>query len=276
MKLFDAHTHTQFSAFDKDRDAVIKRALDQGIGMINVGSQKDTSVKAVELAQKYDGVYATVGLHPIHLEKSYHDPGELGYEKGFTSRAEEFEHDFYKKLALNPKVVAIGECGFDYYRTNGEEIKVMQKQALVCQIDLAIEVSKPLMIHCRSSKTDNAYADLIKAIGPYIGRIKPSVMHFFAGSHEDADILVDMGFSFTFGGVITFVHDYDKVVKKIPIERIIIETDAPYVAPAPFRGQRNEPLYVKEVAKKMAELKNMTYEEICEVTLGNTKRIFSI
>lgn len=306
--LFDVHTHTQFAAFAEDQDAVIQRALDAGIWMVNVGTQRDTSASAVETAQKYpEGVYATVGLHPIHTGKSYHDEQELGIWKprfqigngvskrnnelgGFQSRGEEFDYDYYKKLAETPKVVAIGECGLDYYRL-GEETKKKQQETFLRQIELAAELKKPLMIHCR-----NAFQDLIGILNAksYTLNPVPGIIHFFTGTIEDARKLLNMGFSFSFGGVITFVpkspkatgipaaisglgtRDYDDAVKYIPIERILLETDAPYVTPVPHRGKRNEPAYIMEVAKKMAELKNLPFKEICVTTKENALGIFGL
>lgn len=279
-RLVDSHTHVQFAAFKKDEDEVIKRALGAGIWMINVGTQKDTSVKAVDIANKYpEGLFATVGLHPIHTEKSYHDEQELGVMHdelgGFTSRGEGFDYDFYKDLARDLKVVAIGECGLDYYRimNSGSGIK-KQKDAFVKQIELAKDLEKPLMVHCR-----NAFGDLIEILNSYFSVHnvrRPGVMHFFSGTIEDAKTLLDMGFSFTFGGVITFARDYDEIIKYIPLDRILLETDAPYVSPTPHRGKRNEPMYVDEVAKKMAELKAVSYEKIAENTAENAVRVFGL
>ncbi len=272
--LFDVHTHTQFAAFKDDQDAVIRRALDLGVWMMNVGTQRDTSQAAIETAHRYpEGVYATVGLHPSHTEKSYHDTQELGGgEKGFTSRGEEFEPSYYRELAKDSKVVAIGECGLDYYRL-GEETKEKQKAAFSKQIDLATEVKKPLMIHCR-----HAFADLISIVSSYLQVLSSpaGVVHFFTGAIDDARSLLDLGFYFSFGGVITFARDYDEVVKYIPLERILFETDAPYVAPVPYRGKRNEPLYVIEVAKKIAEVKNVSLEEACAGTVRNARNLFGI
>src|SRR3989344_4595997 len=319
-RLIDAHTHTQFAAFEKDGDAVIRRALGAGIWMINVGTQRDTSANSLELAHKYDGVWATVGLHPIHTEKSFHDEQELGItnhetgeptpqppsqgegEKkrdaisllvgglaGFTSRGEDFDYDYYKKLAQDSKVVAIGECGLDYYRLT-EETKNKQVEVFIKQIELAREVGKPLMIHCRE-----AFTDLIEILEKHLiptpqppsqgeggasgrgGRlISPGVVHFFSGTIDDAEKLMDLGFSFSFGGVITFARAYEKLIKFIPLDRILLETDAPYVAPLPYRGKRNEPLYVEEVAKKIAKILNKDFEEIARITTENAIKIFGL
>ena len=273
-ELFDVHTHTQFAAFKDDQDAVIRRALDAGVWMVNVGTQQDTSAAAVETAHEYaEGVYATVGLHPVHTEQSYHDAEELGdsvYAKGFTSRGEEFDYEYYKKLAQDTKVVGIGECGLDYYRLS-EDTKIKQRAVFERQIALAHEVKKPLMIHCR-----NAFADLRVILNAEHSTLNasPGIIHFFAGTIDDAKALLDLGFSFSFGGVITFARDYDEVVRYIPIERIVLETDAPYITPVPYRGKRNEPTYVAEVAKKLAEIKALSYETTAQMTTGNARNLF--
>ncbi len=274
FRFFDAHTHVQFAVFAGDYKEVINRALSQGVGLINIGTQKNTSLRAVQIAEEYkSGVYAVVGLHPIHTEKSYHDEKELGAGESareFTSRGEEFDYDFYKKLAENGKVLAIGECGLDYYRL-GEETKKRQADTLIKQIELAKEIGKPLMIHCRE-----AFEDLIKILTPNAHGLMPSVVHFFSGVKEDAKKLLDLGFSFTFGGVITFTRDYDEIIKFIPVDRILSETDAPYVTPAPYRGKRNEPVYVIEVVKKLAEIKGVEFEKMRERILENVKRVFKL
>lgn len=277
MKLscIDAHTHAQFAAFKDDYREVVERALNVGVGMVNVGTQKDTSRRAVEIAHEFEKepVYATIGLHPIHTAKSFHDSQELGGDKGFTSRGEDFDYDYYKRLAEDPKVVAIGECGLDYFRLSGEETKQKQKEAFIRQIKLAREVKKPLMIHCRE-----AFPDLIEILeqNKNHSNESPGIAHFFSGTLDEAKKFLEMGFYFTFGGVITFARDYDEIIQFLPLDRILSETDAPYVAPVPYRGKRNEPVYVIEVVKKLAELKNVSLETMSAQILGNASRAFGI
>ena len=284
VRYFDAHTHVNFAAFEDDRDEVISRAHEAGVFLINVGTQKDTSKSAVELARKYEtGVWATVGIHPIHTDASYHDADELGSsdkEEAFTSRGEDFDYEYYLKLAHDPKVVAIGECGLDYYRvdrpetTNVPNLQMQkQKEVFDAHIELAYEVEKPLMLHCR-----DAYDDLVPMLRERKGRMRENagIAHFFAGTKDHAKGLLDLGFSFTFGGVITFVRDYDEIVRYIPNDRILSETDAPYVTPAPHRGGRNEPLYVIELEKKLAELKGVLEEDMAGQIWENAERIFGI
>ncbi|MBI4059731.1 TatD family hydrolase [Candidatus Giovannonibacteria bacterium] len=289
MRFFDVHTHVQFAAFRDDAQKVIERALGNNVWVINVGTQQATSLRAVEIAKEWgEGVYAAVGLHPIHTEKSYHDAQELGAAPqergarsdletrreprldGFMSRREEFDYDFYKELAADSKVVAIGECGLDYYRLTADT-KKKQREIFEKQVALATEVKKPLMIHCR-----NAFDDLIEILNTNSKLLNtpPGVVHFFSGAKDNATELLDLGFSFSFGGVLTFARDYDEVVRYIEPDRILLETDAPYVTPVPYRGKRNEPSYVTEVAKKIAELKTLSLEEIAETTFRNAERIF--
>jgi len=294
----DAHTHVQFSGFDEDRAAVLERARAADVWMVNVGTQKDTSRAAVEFAEKHgEGMYAAIGLHPIHTARSYHDEQELGggdAAKAFTSRGETFDADYYRRLALHQKTVAIGECGLDYFHFNDDEPREVQMQhqreAFTAQIALSREVKKPLMIHCR-----NAFADLIEILSsPAYPKIEnPGVVHFFTGTVDDAQKLLALGFSFTFGGAITFpsrknkkakpgeegvpvTGNYDEVIKMIPIDRILSETDAPYVAPMPFRGKKNEPAYVVHTVAKLAELKGVSAEAMKQQIWENARRIFGI
>ena len=258
FKLIDSHTHAQFPQFDKDRDEVIKRALDNGVWMVNAGSDKKNSAQAIELANKYEeGVYAAVGLHPTEITVSGWD------------------YEFFKTLAKDKKAVAIGECGLEYFRGKGENEadKQKQKELLVKHILLAKEFEKPLIVHCRE-----AFGDLIDIFVSQKTNLNdlPGIIHFFTGTLADAKRLLDMGFYFTFGGLITFNRDFDEIIQFIPLDRLLVETDAPYVAPEPYRGKRNEPAYVVEVAKKLAEIKRVSFEEVCEQTTVNAKKIFEI
>ena len=277
-KYIDIHSHVNFTAFDADRDEVIKHALDSETWVINVGTQVDTSRKAVEMAHQYEeGVYAIIGLHPIHTGASFHDEKELGEGgKEFTSRGEVFSKEIYEKLLADPKTVAIGECGLDYYRLDEDSI-AKQKEAFIAQIELANEYNKPLMLHIRNNpkdKTNNAYLDSLELLKKY-SKVKGDV-HFFAGNTEEAKMFVDFDFTLSFTGVITFTNDYDEIIKNTPINMIMSETDAPYVSPVPYRGKRNEPSYVREVVKKIALVKDLPENEVAEAIITNAKRIFGI
>src|SRR3989344_1988529 len=283
-RLIDVHAHIHFAAYPDSKE-VIDRSLAAGVWLVNVGTQRDTSKGAVETAEKYqEGVYAAIGLHPIHTDKSYHDEKELGPsvaeakegKGGFTSRGEVFDYEYYKKLGVSKKVVAIGECGLDYYRvpqthadgtqTNTEEIQRKQKDAFEAQIKLSHELQKPLMIHCRS-----AFPDLISLLKVNSQKLNviPGIVHFFTGTPEDAQQLKELGFYFSFGGVTTFTKDYDEAINVIGIDRIVLETDAPYVAPAPFRGKRNEPIYIEHTAKAIADKLGISANEVAEKTTAN-------
>lgn len=275
-KYIDIHSHVNFKAFKEDGDAVIRRALDNDTWVINVGSQFSTSKRAVEMANKYkEGVFAIVGLHPIHLEELFHDDEEIGGQ-GFKTRAEEFNKKDYLELLKDPKVVGVGECGLDYYHCSPETIE-KQKKVFREHIFLAKETGKPLMLHIRNNPKDsslNAYKDVLEILEEYPG-VKGDV-HFFAGSIEDAKNFNDLGFTVSFTGVITFSHDYDEVIKSVPLDMIMADTDCPYVAPVPYRGKRNEPFYVREIVKRIAEIKNLPEPEVAKAIFANAKRVFDI
>ncbi len=281
MKYIDIHAHVNFKAFDEDRDEVMKRAEDAETIVINVGTQIDTSRYAVEVAHKYEHVYAIIGLHPIHTGASYHDEKELGEGgKEFTSRGENFDKDAYRELLKDPKankkIVAIGECGLDYYHMETESIE-RQKKAFIAQIELANEFNKPLMLHIRNNKEKpklSAYMDALDILKEH-AKVKGDV-HFFAGSLADAQAYVDFGFTLSFTGVITFTKDYDEIIKNTLLEMIMSETDAPYVSPVPYRGKRNEPAYVREIVKRIAEIKNLPEDEVARAIMANAKRVFGI
>lgn len=278
LKYIDIHSHVNFKAFDEDRDVVIARALEADTWVISVGTQIDTSRKAIEMTRDYpEGVYAIIGLHPIHTGASYHDEKELG-EGGveFTSRGEVFDKGKYLELLRDPKVVGIGECGLDYFRCTEETIE-KQKEAFIAQIEVANEVNKPLMLHIRNNpedKTHDAYADVLVLLKER-AKVKGDV-HFFAGNLDHAKAFVDFGFTLSFTGVVTFTHDYDEVIKATPIDMIMTETDSPYVTPAPYRGKRNEPVYVQEITKKIAQIKGLPEDEVAETIINNAKRVFGI
>jgi TatD DNase family protein len=285
----DIHSHLNFAAFDADRDMVVKRAHKAGVWMINVGTQRDTSLKAVELAESYQwGVYAIIGLHPIHTGKSFHDKAEVG-EGGqeFTSRGEVFDYEYYRMLALHSKVLAIGECGLDYFGFRADRWSdasthaalAKQEEAFRRQIELAIEVRKPLMLHLRSGGGRSAYQDALSILRSYLPKIDffpKGNLHFFAGSIDEAKSFLDAGFTFSFTGVITFARGYDEIIRYLPFDRILSETDCPYVAPIPYRGQRNEPVYVTEVVKKIAAIRGEDLSLVQAQLLKNAFNLFHL
>lgn len=272
-RYIDIHCHTNFAAYDLDRDEVIARAHDAQVALINVGTQKDTSKSGVELAQRYDrGVYATVGLHPIHTSASFHDADEIGEEtNGFTSRGEVFDMSYYETLARDTHVVAIGECGLDYFHTT-PDFEKKQRDAFEMQIQLAQAVVKPLMLHVRNGADGrNAYRDVCDMLAQtdVVGNV-----HFFAGSQADAQVFLDKGYTLSFTGVITFAKEYEALVQYVPLDMMHAETDAPYVTPKPHRGRRNEPIYVREVVQRIADIKHLPLEQVQEVLWNNARRVF--
>jgi TatD DNase family protein len=278
MRYFDAHTHVQFAAFDEDREAAFARAREAGVGMNLVGTQKDTSQAAIDCAKSHDGVWATIGLHPVHTSQSHHDEKELGAGgKAFTSHGEEFDFAAYERMAREEKVVAIGECGLDYYRLD-EESKKRQAEAFVAQIELANTVKKPLMLHIRSGARgeagNGAYEDALALLKTH-AKVGGDV-HFFAGSWETAQKFLEAGFTLSFTGVVTFATDYEEVVRHTPLDMILSETDAPYVTPAPHRGTRNEPIYIPDIVRKIAAIKELDEEETRHALLANAVRTFGI
>lgn len=286
IMLIDTHAHLNFGAFKDDCDEIIKRTLAKNVWIINVGSQSTTSERAVKLAEQYEeGVYATVGLHPTHLFEMTVDEAEVGV--AFKSRKEDWDEKFYKKLADNKKVVAIGEIGLDYNfipkGTDFEMAKKKQQEIFRRGLDLADELNLPVIIHSRDT-----HDDIIPILKEYLdaGKLKRrGVLHCFTGSWDDAKKYLDLNFLISFTGTITFTPRPNQmvlqekileVVKKIPLEKCMIETDAPYLSPEPYRGKRNEPLYVEYVARKIAEVKGINFEEVAKITTKTAKKFFKL
>ena len=281
----DTHAHVNINAFKDDAKAVIARCADEGVAMINIGTQQDTSKRAVELAMEADNCFAIVGLHPVHTSASYHDESELGENmKAFTSRGEEFDVAYYRELAQNLKVVGIGECGLDYYRLE-KDTRAVQEEAFIAQIELANELGLPLMIHTRDTKGNsasakaeagvgNVYDDTYEILKTYAK--VPGNVHFYAGNWEQAKKFFDIGFSVSFTGVITFAKEYEEVVRNAPLDMIHAETDCPYVAPVPYRGQRCEPWMVKEVYKKIAEIRGEGEERVRAQLVENARKLYKV
>ena len=244
--LIDTHAHVNFDFFKKDADEVIRRALNEKVWMINVGTKYKTSKRALALANKYEkGVYAAVGLHPIHLFETRAD----GEDYSFNTRAEVFNYDIYEKLAKFEKVAAIGEIGLDYYHIDKNIdvnlIKETQKKAFYEQLLMARRLDLPVIIHCRQAHDDmfnclksfrKEYADLIPKNRPW------GVMHCFSGNEDLAWKYFGLGLIVSFTGLITFSRQWDDLIRRLPKDKFMLETDCPFMTPEPFRGQRNEPL----------------------------------
>lgn len=304
--LVDTHAHVQFSGFKDEADAVMQRALDAGMIVINVGSQIDTSTEAVKMLDKYpERVYAVVGLHPEHTYQHRVDEEE----SHFRSREENFDYEEYKALAENSKVVGIGECGLDYFRfeegSDIVKIKEQQREAFNQQIKLALELDKALVVHCRPSKgTVDAYEDVIEILTSYVSSQTPRgeaegdpgsssqdsrvrgndssglrfEVHCFTGTLEIAQKFVELGGFLGLNGIITFdkTGNSEAVAKNIALDNIILETDCPYLAPAPLRGKRNEPINVKYVAEKIAEWKEISLDTVEMQTTQNASHLFKL
>lgn len=278
--LVDTHAHLNFNGYKDDTDEIIKRTLEKDIWVINVGTQYDTSKKAVELAQKYpQGIYATIGLHPIHLNAGLVKMKLDREEIAFNSREENFDYERYKELAKSEKVVAIGEIGLDYYyrpktKRKLELFKEKQRTVFCQQLNLAKELNLPVVFHCRM-----AHQDLIEILSENLAiRPQKAVAHGFVGNLEELQKYLDFGFCIGFNGIIFKSIegiDFEENIRKTPLDKILIETDCPYLTPPPMEG-RNEPMYVKYVAEKTAQIKGLNLKELIKVTTENAKELFKI
>jgi len=277
MQLIDTHCHINFKEFKDDANKVVQRSLDEETSLIIVGSQSTTSERAVQIAEQHSGVFAAVGLHPVHLF-SYKVETD---RDSFMSRAEEFDYEYYKKIATHEKVVAIGEMGLDYYRIKGlgslRQVKEKQKAVLIQAIMLARESDKPMIIHTREQdKSQTVFADVLELLRQQ--DYNKCVIHCFSGDLQQAKDFIEFGCMISLTGIVTFknAHAMQQVAREIPLEKIMIETDAPYLSPEPYRGQRNQPSYVKFIAEKIAELKQVSFEEVARVTTENAIKFFNL
>lgn len=288
LRFIDTHCHVHFQAYAEDVDSVVQRALDSGVGLITVGTQSTTSKNGITLAEKYDGVWCTIGLHPNHLHaQDFFDDNELppGAEvkagdgpAHIKTRAERFDADYYRELAKHPKVVGIGELGLDYYRVppgvDLAKLKADQQEQVQEQLRFASEVNKPVVIHCRDAHDDQAR--LLEAEIARGGLERRGVIHCFTGTPAEAKRYTDLGFYISFSGIVTFGKNVMESAVSVPLDKILIETDSPYLTPAPHRGKRNEPQYVELVAQKIADLKGISLEAVAEQTTANAIKLFGL
>jgi len=277
MNYIDVHCHVNLPQYDADREEVIRRAQEAGVGMIVVGTDRESSMSAVRIVEQHENMWAIVGLHPSDVAR------------------EAFDFDFYKNLAAHPKVVGIGECGLDYFHTDPkvDENRLVQMQIFESHIRLAHELKKPLMLHIRngsssSDKSHDAYTDVIAILekSKSAGMNITGDVHFFAGDVPTARRFIDLGFYLSFTGVITFpnAESYREVIRAIPLDRILSETDAPFVSPVPHRGKRNEPAYVIEVVKAIAGIKidknsnknDVSESSVFENLVNNAEKLLSL
>ena len=286
FKYVDTHCHLNFKDFKDDGDEVIKRTLEGETAMILIGSEQKTNVRAVEYANKYEsGVYSAIGLHPIHLEDFLVENHDENGDYKFVTKAEDFDYDNYYNLGKNnSKVVAIGEVGLDYYHLPTDkdinEIKAKQKQVFEAQLLLAHNLGLPVIVHCRE-----AHEDLLPILINFKNKYKADwklgdrewgVIHCFSGDAVLSEKYIKLGLMVSFTGLITFAKSWDELIKTLPLEKIMIETDSPYMAPVPYRGKRCEPLYVKEVARKIANLRGVDIGTVARATTDNAKRVFNL
>ncbi|GAA0320902.1 TatD family hydrolase [Bacillus carboniphilus] len=253
--LFDTHVHLNDKQFEDDLEVVIKRALEQGVqNMVVVGFDRPTIKRAIELVETYDFLYASVGWHPVDA----------------IDMVEE-DLQYLEELSKHPKVVALGEMGLDYHWDKSP--KDVQKEVFRKQIQLAKKVKLPIIIHNREA-TEDIVAILREEGAEEVG----GIMHCFSGSVEIAKQCVDMNFYISLGGPVTFKNAKKpkEVAEAIPLDKLLIETDCPYLAPHPNRGKRNEPSYVTLVAEEIANLKGLSYEEVTNQTTVNAKKLFGI
>ncbi len=272
----DIHSHLNFPDYEKDFDEVIQRLKDTNTGTITVGTNLASSQKAVELASKYENIYACIGLHPA------------------DNTNEIFNEEEFEKLITQGKVVAVGECGLDYGRVlpaderrldadgadqNSEQQQLdtnrrRQKIDFEKQIDFAVKFDLPLMLHIRNAHPD--VLNILKEKKKVFGEKLKGNVHFFSGDKNIAQEYLDLGFTMSFTGVVTFTKDYDEVIKFIPLDKMMSETDCPFVTPVPYRGQRNEPAFVQEVVKKIAEIRGEDFEMVKKTLKENAVRYFGL
>jgi len=261
--LIDTHCHLNFEQFACDRDEVIKRAKQAGVGIIiNVGACVATSIQSQQLASEYKGIFASVGIHPH-------------YAQAVT------KEDITKLVSLTKrdKVIAIGEVGLDYYNRDNSRQKIsisarsQQRDILEKFIQLSHKTKLPLIFHCRDAKEDMTAA--VRNVG---GRYLRGVMHCFCQDRKFLDVCLERGLYISFTGNITYkkAEDLRELIRYMPLERLLLETDAPYLAPQVVRGKRNEPAYIEFIAKEIARIKNIAFEQVAQVTTANAQTLFNI
>ena len=252
--LFDSHAHLDDEKFDADREEVIARAFEQGVtGIINVGACMASSARSVALAAKYEGIYAGVGIHPHEAQ-----------------HAQETDYEQLAVWSKQDKVVAIGEIGLDYYYDLSP--RDLQRTVFVRQIDVARQMDMPLIIHDR-----DAHGDILDVLKKEAKGLR-GVLHCFSGSLEMAKEIIKLGFYISIAGPITFKNaaKLPEIAASIPLERLLIETDCPYLTPHPHRGKRNEPAYVKLIAEQVAALRGLELPALSKATSENVKRVFRL
>ena len=254
MRLIDTHAHLDFNDYNQDREEMFNRAREIGVEkIVDIGADLEGSRRAVELAEKYDHVYASVGIHP-------HEADTVNEESLAEIRA----------LTASPQVKAVGECGLDFYYDNSP--REIQKKAFKKQLQLAVEVELPVVVHSRE-----AAAETINILDQAPDFNQNVIFHCYAYGPKEIEEIIKRDYYVAFGGLITFnsAQPIRDALKKMPLDRILLETDAPYLTPAPHRGKRNEPAYLKHILKKAAAIKEINTEEMAKITTENAERIYN-
>ena len=261
MGLFDSHSHLNDEKFDEDRDKVIKEIYELGVtNFITAGYSVESSKKAIEISNKYDFIYTTAGVSPNDIPQT---------EEELWIMLKEIKN-LVKENIENKKIVAIGEIGLDYYWEKDEDKRILQRKAFIEQIKLANEFNLPIVIHTREAVMDTL--DILKKNEVY----KKGVFHCCPLNRELVKEGLKLGFYISFAGPVTFKNskNANEIISMVPNDRILIETDSPYLSPEPLRGKRNDPRNVKYIARKISEVKGITLEEVADITYNNAKRIF--
>lgn len=252
--LFDTHVHLNSEKYNIDLDEVIKRALEADVKLMTVvGFDEPSNARAIALAQQYEFIYAVVGIHPSDARSAT--------DESWPLLREQLKH---------PKVVALGECGFDYYHDTS--FNATQREIFKKQLEIAKEMEMPIVVHMRDSVADTY--EMLRDHGKGLS----GVVHCYSGDVQMMHKFIELGFYIGLDGPVTFknAHAVHEVAKAVPINKLVIETDGPYLTPTPYRGKRNEPAYVAYVAEKIAELKGLSYEEVCEITTQNGLKMYNM
>lgn len=278
--LIDSHCHLHFPPYADDRKAVLARMREKNIWGITIGTALSNSEKGIEFAEEHEGIWATAGMHPEHFTSDFHDENE-GEVHEKTLDEERLE----RIANSSKKVVAIGETGLDFYRIdegrNAVEARQEQEAAFRKQLAVAQKLDLPVVLHCRDAL--HRLAEIFQEEAA-AGRKYRGVVHSFTGTWDEAKPLLDLGLYISVNGIATFPlrknqkpeDAIDRTIERIPLEKLLVETDSPYLAPSPYRGKRNEPSYVEEVAKHVAKVRGMTLEEVAKATTANAIELFKL
>ncbi|MBP9762150.1 TatD family hydrolase [Patescibacteria group bacterium] len=277
--LIDTHCHIDGPSFDAERPALLQRMQDKRIFGITIGTTLGNSERAITLAEQHEGIWASVGLHPEHLSSSFHDPEE-------GERAEKtFDRERLERIARSSsKVVAIGETGIDLYRIDAdrprEEAQAAQESSFIAHLEVAEALGLPVVIHCREAlgRLAELLEERLKA-----GHVFSGVVHSFTGTLEEAERLLGLGCYIALNGIATFppkktadpARSLDRTIERIPLDRLLLETDSPFLAPVPHRGERNEPTWVEDVATYIAEKRGIPLDLLAKTTTDNAYRLFT-